>query len=101
MAYYHGNVFTRKQFWVIGMRERVSGRCYFEIVPSRDRERLIQIVYKRCKPGSVIVSDESSSFNDILAFDYRFQKEKSLINSIEIDWNECKSQFKRFRGKKN
>lgn len=101
------------------MRERVSGKCYFEIVPTRDREQLLSIIYRRCRPGTIIFSDAWAAYNDIALLDRRFahyvvnhalhfvapelvevngEQQKLHTNCIESDWNSCKSRFKQMRG---
>lgn len=47
------------------MRERNSSRCYFEIVPNRERTTLLSIILRHVRPGSVIFSDNWSAYNDI------------------------------------
>ena len=75
----------------------MSGKCYFEIVPSRDREALLPIIYKRCLPESVIFRDEWSAYNDIARLDTRlshFTVNHSLHfvapDRVEIDNEEHK-----------
>lgn len=115
-----GKDLRRKQVWVFGLRERVTGRCFFEIVPSRDREELLSIIYRHCQPDSVIFSDKWKAYNDIKDLDARFKHravnhkihfvdpqpeeingecEKVHTNGIESDWNACKNRFRVMRGK--
>ena len=43
--------------WVFGGIERISRRCFFEIVDERSADRLIPIIKRYVKPGSIILSD--------------------------------------------
>lgn len=109
---------------MFGLRERKSGRCFFEIVANRDREHLLPIIYKHCKPETVIFSDKWSAYNDIALLNENFkhfsvnhklhfvapepveiatnsnsiEQQKLHTNGIESDWNGCKSRFKLMRG---
>lgn len=104
---------------MFGMSERESGKCFFQIVESRDRENLLPIIYKHCQKDTVIFSDKWSSYNDIARLNSKFKhytvnhslhfvepvkvqigdaSVKVHTNGIESDWNACKSRFKSMRG---
>jgi hypothetical protein len=102
---------------VFGLRERKSGRCFFEIVANRDREHLLPIIYKHCKP-------KWSAYNDIALLNENYkhfsvnhklhfvapepveiatnsnsiEQQKLHTNGIESDSNGCKSRFKLMLG---
>lgn len=119
VKHHRGKDMKKKQIWVFGMRERATGRCFFEIVSSRDRKDLLTIIYSHCLPDTVIFSDKWKAYNDIDKLDARYQHfvvnhslhfvepkleqingvpVKVHTNGIESDWNACKSRFRVMRG---
>lgn len=97
--------------WVFGIRERSTSKCYFEIVSSRDRASLLQIILKRVHPESIIFSDSWSAYNDIVRLDANFRHEMVNhhlnfvnpgtdvhTNGIESLWNSAKRRFKQMNG---
>ena len=53
---YHRGRFRRGN-WVVGLVERVSGKCWLEIVHRRDAPTLERIILAHVLPGTVIVTD--------------------------------------------
>jgi len=53
---YHRGRFRRGN-WVVGLVERVSGKCWLEIVHRRDAPTLERIILAHILPGMVIVTD--------------------------------------------
>lgn len=119
VKHHRGKDLLRRQVWVFGLRERHTGRCFFEIVSSRNREKLLPIIYRHCLPESVIFSDKWKAYNDIGELDAQFkhysvnhslhfvepkpieintENHKLHTNGIESDWNACKNRFRMMRG---
>ena len=66
-----GKDLKRKTVWVFGMRERDSNKCYFEIVPDRERTTLLSIIFKHVRPHSIMYSDSWSSYGDIARLEFQ------------------------------
>ena len=71
MKHNKGKDLSRPQIWVFGMRERNSGKCYFEIVDDRERPTLLKIIYQHVRPESIIFSDNWSSYLDIARLNFQ------------------------------
>ena len=86
------------QVWVFGLRERLTARCYFEIVKNRDRL-------------TFLVSDSWSAYNDISRLNEGYSH--AMVNhklhfvnpgteihtfGIESLWNSAKRLFKQMNG---
>ena len=55
----------RKGSWVFGIVERVSGKCWLEVVPRRDAATLEQIILAHVLPGTTIMSDAWGGYANI------------------------------------
>ena len=64
-----GKDLKRPQVWTFGLvqrRDSVSnGLCYLQVVPDREAETLLSIIYEKCLPGTIIFSDCWASYNKI------------------------------------
>lgn len=66
VKYNKGKDLKKGQIWVFGLVERGDpSRCYMSIVPDREAPTLLNIIYNRCHPGTIIYSDCWSSYNKI------------------------------------
>ena len=54
VKYNRGKDLWRKQVWVFGLVDRISGEIYFEIVPDRTAETLLNIIEQHVLPGTLI-----------------------------------------------
>jgi len=53
---YHRGRYRRGQ-WIVGVVERVTGRCWLELVAHRDAQTLERIISAHVLPGSIIMTD--------------------------------------------
>ena len=60
-----GKDLKRKQFWVFGLKQRDSGRCFMKLVAARNAATLLPIIYKHVAPESIIFSDLWRSYKAI------------------------------------
>jgi hypothetical protein len=60
-----GKDLKRKLVWVFGMKERDSGKCYMELVSTRNAASLIPIIYKHVANDTIIHSDLWRSYRAI------------------------------------
>lgn len=69
VKYNRGKDLRRAQVWVFGLVERGdNAKCYMEIVPNREALTLLNIIYNKCAPGTIVYSDCWSSYNKISQF---------------------------------
>ncbi|CAF1086373.1 unnamed protein product [Brachionus calyciflorus] len=87
-----------------------NGQCYPELVPDRNAETLLSIIYEKCLPDSIIFSDCWASYNKIS--ELKDFKHKTISHTlyflnpdtgrctkrIESFWNSSKHRFKEMRG---
>jgi transposase-like protein len=92
--------------WVFGATERETGRCFFEFVPNRTEETLLEIISRRIRPGSIINSDLWAAYRKIPSigyFHYTVNHSKNFIDpmtgahtqSIESAWSHLKRFLQR------
>ncbi|RMZ93697.1 ISXO2-like domain-containing [Brachionus plicatilis] len=107
-----GKDLKRAQVWVFGLVERNDhdSKCFMIIVPDREATTLLNIIYSKCMPGSIIYSDCWSSYSKINKLkDFKhFTVNHSLnfidpdtgacTNKIESLWHSCKAKFKDMNG---
>ena len=53
--------------WVFGGIERGSGECFLVEVEKRDAATLLPLISQHVRPGSIVLSDEWSSYNQLTA----------------------------------
>ena len=53
--------------WVFGGIERVSGKCILVEVQQQDTNTLLPLIAQYIRPGSIVYSDEWSSYNQLSA----------------------------------
>ncbi|CAF1088466.1 unnamed protein product [Brachionus calyciflorus] len=109
-----GKDLKRPNVWVFGLVQRkdssTNGSCYLQVVPNREAETLLSIIYDKCLPGSIIYSDCWSSYNKISQLQY-YQHQTvnhsynfidpdsgACTNRIESLWNSSKYRFKDMKG---
>jgi len=54
-----------QQIWVFGGVERVSGRCFFEVVADRTETTLLEIIKRRICAGTTVISDCHRSYANL------------------------------------
>jgi hypothetical protein len=106
---------SAKQLWVFGMTERGAnggtGLTYMETVRTRDARKLLRIIYKHCRPGTIIYSDLWKAYKNIPKLDKSFVHytvNHSLhfvepgtqihTNGIECIWGLAKSKLRKQNG---
>ena len=53
--------------WVFGGMERTTGECFLVEVEHRDTATLLPIIQQHIRPGSIVYSDEWSSYQSLNA----------------------------------
>lgn len=61
---YHRGRF-RRGTWIVGLVERHSGKCWFEIVQRRDAQTLEQIITNHVLPGTTVVTDAWRGYDNV------------------------------------
>ncbi|CAF0895277.1 unnamed protein product [Brachionus calyciflorus] len=111
-----GKDLSRPQVWCFGMVQRkdstTNGKCYMEVVPNRESENLLEIIYDKCLTGSTIYSDCWSSYQKLTklkefkhmtvnhSYNFLDPDTGACTNRIESLWNSSKNVFKDMRGSK-
>jgi transposase-like protein len=111
VKHYRGKDLKRKQLWVFGMKQRSNKKSILLVVRARNAATLLKIIYKHCKPGSVIYSDLWKAYKHISKFDKHFKHftvNHSLhfvdpitrvhTNGIESVWRAAKQKVKQMGG---
>lgn len=104
---YHRGRATEHEIWVFGIADTSysPARVYLEVVQNRSAAVLLPIVQRVCRAGSIIVSDQWRSYNNIdsLGFEHRtvnhslyFVEPITNTNTqtIESYWAKVKSRIK-------
>ncbi|RNA21956.1 hypothetical protein BpHYR1_003912 [Brachionus plicatilis] len=64
-----GKDLKRPQVWTFGLVQRpdslTAKKCYLQVVPNREAQTLLEIIYDKCLPGSIVYSDCWSSYDKI------------------------------------
>jgi transposase-like protein len=106
---------SKKQLWVFGMTERGpnggTGQTYMETVKTRDARTLLRIIYKHCRPGTIIHSDLWKAYKAIPKLDKNFVHysvnhslyfvepgTKIHTNGIESLWRKAKAKLRKQNG---
>lgn len=63
--YNRGNILASQQIWVFGLIERVSKKCYMEVVERRDAETLFEVVSRVLHPETLIIGDSWRGYSII------------------------------------
>jgi len=112
VKYNRGKDLWRKQVWVFGLVDRITGEIYFEIVPDRTAETLLNVIEQHVLPGTLIYSDQWRAYDKIsLLHNQQVQHQTvnhsvhfvnpdtmACTNKIESCWNTVKIRFKEMRG---
>ena len=102
----------RRQVWVFGLVDRLTGQLYFEVVPDRTAKTLLAIIYEHVLPGSIVYSDKWSAYSKISKLHESNIEHKTVnhsihfldpdsqacTNKIESLWNSAKIKFKQMHG---
>ena len=95
--------------WVFGGIERVSGECFLVEVQQRDANTLLPLIAQYIRPGSIVYSDEWSSYNQLSAtkrlahqtvnHSLHFVDPISGAHTqgVEAMWNSCKRMLREER----
>ncbi|RWS01208.1 putative transposase-like protein, partial [Dinothrombium tinctorium] len=96
--------------WVFGGIERDSGRIFMEVVPNRSKDVLIPLIEQWIKKGTIIYSDQFSSYRQLNLHGYthltvnhqenfRDPETGACTNKIECSWGHAKQSVPQ-RGRK-
>ena len=106
--YHRGKAFNK--YWVFGISQQSTHKCYLQIVKKRDRATLMEIIKKKVKPNSnmLIVSDGWSSYKTLQDEGYSHSvvvhKDEFVnsdgyhTNSIESIWAQFKTWINSMHG---
>lgn len=97
----NGRKIKKHKEWVLGIRERISGRLIVVVVPNRKADTLVQYIEKYVKKGSTIHTDCWAGYNQLehLNFQHACVNHKyfhvnrvngSHIQSAERSWRELR-----------
>ena len=79
--------------WVFGgIEEQNRKNCFFEVVEKRDAATLIDVITRRIRPGSIIVSDcwkAYSSIPDLPGYDYQHLTVNHSVEFVNKDTGAC------------
>jgi transposase-like protein len=99
-----------KILWVLGGIERGSKKCFLQIVKDRKAETLIPIIQSYVAPGTRIITDGWSSYNDLHSVDGGIYSHDVVVHdthfvnpsdcdvhtqNIETLWSRAKRMLKR------
>jgi len=62
---YYRSITVHGGKWVLGLIERVSGRCWMEVVARRDAPTLERIILMHVLPGSIIMTDAWAGYANV------------------------------------
>lgn len=99
---------TREQ-WVFGAYDVEAKFGWIQLVENRNAQTLLPIIQDWCLPGSIIISDGWSAYNNIrdLGYEHRVVIHENHFvdpytgthtNNVEAYWQRCKRRFKRMYG---
>lgn len=92
--------------WVFGGVERGSKRCFFEVVPDRTKETLLNLIKQNILPGTTIISDCWKSYECLSENDFKHLQVNHTktfkdpatgahTNKIEGMWSVIKREFRK------
>ena len=93
--------------WVFGGIERISRRGFFEIVDESSVDRLIPIIKRYVKPGSIILSDCWKAYSSLKdegylyltvshSVEFKNKETGACTNLIESTWNAVKKSLPKY-----
>jgi len=118
-TYFSRRKYNRGRFtggvWVFGGIDRLSGKCFFEIVPTRNWAVLFPIIQRHVEYGTLIISDMWAAYRTLpqLPNGYSHEWVDHSVNfvdpvdpevhtqNIEALWCRVKRKYKRMCGKKH
>lgn len=108
---YHVGRISSENRWVFGIADTSStpARYYVELVENRKAITLLPIILNICRSGSIIWSDEWSSYNSIYTLGYSHGKVNHNLHfihpvtgvhtqNVESLWNKLKRRIKKLMG---
>ncbi|CAF0819268.1 unnamed protein product [Brachionus calyciflorus] len=101
-----GKYLKRPQVWTFGLLERrdgtTNGKVYLEVVPNREAQTLLAIIYEKVLSGTTIMSDCWSSYEKISRLrDYQHLTVNHTYYFMDLVNGACtKHRFKDMRGTK-
>jgi transposase-like protein len=111
VKHFRGKDLRSKQLWVFGLKQRSGGQNLLFLVKARNAETLLKIIYKHCKPETIIYSDMWKAYKHISKFNKNFKHfsvNHSLhfvdpetnvhTNGIESVWRAAKQKLKEMGG---
>jgi transposase-like protein len=87
--------------WVFGGVERGTDKCFLEVVPDRTRVTLFDVIRRKVRPGSIIISDcwrayvglDNAGYQHLTVnhtYHFRDPNTGAHTNSIEGTWSAIK-----------
>src|SRR5215469_1607030 len=84
--------------WVIGGIERESGKFFYEAIPKRDSNTLVEVIIRNVEKDTTIITDEWRGYKGIEKHNYKHMtvnhsktfvnpSTKEHTNTIESTWN--------------
>ena len=81
--YKQGRIRGTMRSWVLGLKERRTGRCRFFIVGNnRSAASLLPLILRSVKPGSVIYTDKWREYNSLRENGYIHMKVDHSIQFV-------------------
>ena len=74
----------RRGKWVVGLVERGSGRCWFEVVAKRDARTLERIISEHVLPGTTIVTDAWRGYNNVGQLNNGIYQHEVVVHAQEF-----------------
>ncbi len=80
--------------WVLGGVESDSKNCFVELVPNRTKESLLEVIRRRVKPGTLIITDCWASYVGLenIGYDhltvnhtYNFVDPQTLVHTQKVE----------------
>ncbi len=71
------------QQWVFGGVNSETDECFLELIPNRTKETLQEVITRRIKPGTTIVSDCWASYNGLELLGYEHKTVNHSTNFVD------------------
>jgi hypothetical protein len=84
-----GKNLMRPQVWTFGLVQRkdstTNGKCYMQVVPNREAQTLLAVIYEKVLNGSTIYSDCWSSYEKLSKLGYTHLTVNHTYNFLDPD----------------
>ena len=72
-----------EQVWLFGAVERVTGKCFFEVVANRSEAVLLEVIRRKIRKGTTIMSDSHRSYTNLEQHGYVHFKVNHSLNFVD------------------